>query len=132
MPRLATPILGDSRSVAIAEAIGPNLREPAIPRSAVLVHAVRTATPDRHVRRLTRPPSPPRSWSSRAAGWTREFTSARRPPGRLLTRPVPTGPRPRERLTLSAHLLQEVGATMPLHMPQGETVTASPPPKACW
>ena len=34
--------------------------------------------------------------------------------------------------TLSAHLLQEVGATMPLHMPQGETVTAAPPPNSCW
>ncbi len=51
--RSRTPILGDDVAVGVAEAIGMDLDTPALPRSVALVHAVRSATFDRVVRRFT-------------------------------------------------------------------------------
>jgi O-methyltransferase involved in polyketide biosynthesis len=50
--RSATPILGDHLAEQVAEAIGLDLTSPKIPRSVVLVHAVRARTLDRLVRRF--------------------------------------------------------------------------------
>ena len=50
--RSDTPILGDSVSVQVAEALGLDLSTPKIPRSVVLVHAVRARMLDRLVVRF--------------------------------------------------------------------------------
>lgn len=50
--RSATPILNDTVSVEVAEAIGLDLTNPKIPRSVVAVHAVRAKTLDTVVRRF--------------------------------------------------------------------------------
>lgn len=50
--RSETPILGDSVSVQVAEALGLDLDVPKIPRSVVLVHAVRARMLDRLVGRF--------------------------------------------------------------------------------
>lgn len=50
----ATPILGDRAAVRVADALGLDLAHPKIPRSVVLVHAVRAKTLDAVVHRFTR------------------------------------------------------------------------------
>jgi O-methyltransferase involved in polyketide biosynthesis len=52
--RSATPILNDQTANQVADAVGIDLASPKIPRSVVLVHAVRAKTLDTAVRRFTR------------------------------------------------------------------------------
>lgn len=52
--RSARPVLRDRRSADVADALGLDLDRPRIPRSVVLVHAVRTAIFDRLVRDFVR------------------------------------------------------------------------------
>src|SRR4051794_11281051 len=50
--RSATPILNDRTANQVADAVGIDLASPTIPRSVVLVHAVRAKTLDTAVRRF--------------------------------------------------------------------------------